>query len=560
MRLRLHLTVRVKFALGFLFVAAVAAAIGGVGMWSTQQVRQMAQLMYQQEAAGLRHAAQAKNNVTAAGRALRSALLARTKGQRIGDIYFMRDFVQATEIEASKLDALYPTEQSRAMVAEVLDTIREYGQVLEGLAQELERASGEQISESIVVRLEEDARPLGEKAEMLLNSLVLDKQNTSGALARQTDEIYRDALRAMIALTIGGTLLAIGLGLMLTRSLTRQLGGEPLEVARVANSISQGNLATRISTRRAHSKSVIRAMRHMQESLHKIVVAVRESSESVADGSRRIATGNADLSRRTDEQALQLTQTAAAMEQLAATVSNNVDDASRASALASSTRQAAIRGGETVNRVVLMMNNINESSTRISDITSIIDSIAFQTNILALNAAVEAARAGTQGRGFAVVASEVRSLAQRSAEAAKDIKDLIADSHEKVDSGMKLASAAGESMSEMVDQVKGVTELINAISVATLEQKAGIEQVNAAVASLSVVTRENAFSVDKSANAAAQLNEQANQLVDLVGGFVLDDAEALTIETTAHYRETSDEEQDEQLSDWSGASKLGFAT
>lgn len=518
-----NFTVRTKITLGFLIVATIAAIIGSVGIWSTQQVRQMALLMYHQEVAGLRHAAQAQNSVAAAGRAIRSALLAQDKGQRIGDVYFMRDFIQAASIEIDKLDELSDTDKGRTAVLAAATAIKAYGQVIEEIAQELEQSSMEQVPPVVIERLQTQERPLGETAEMMLSSLMLEKQNTSGALAARTDRIYADTLQLMLALTLSGALLAIVLGLMLTRHLMRQLGGEPRDVAHVANTISKGDLTANIKIHQAHSNSVLQAMGHMQVSLQNIVSAVRESSDHVAAGSRKIAAGNADISSRTDEQAAQLTQTAAAMEQLAVTVKNNADDAVRALNLALTASDAAIRGGEVVHEVVSIMSSVNESSARIADATSIIDGIARQTNLLALNAAVEAARAGIHGRGFAVVASEVRSLALKSAEAAKDINALIEDSGQTVKTGMKLAQDAGGSMNEIVAQVKSVTELINAISVATLEQKIGLEQVNKTVMSLNIATSENAASVDDAAKAAAELNEQANHLVKLVGGFMLDD-------------------------------------
>ena len=524
-----NFTVRTKITLGFLIVATIAAIIGSVGIWSTQQVRQMALLMYHQEVTGLRHAAQAQNSVVAAGRAIRSALLAKDKGQRISDVYFMRDFIQTASTEIDRLHELSGTETGRASVVAAATAIKAYSQVIEGIAQELEQTSMEQVPSAVIEQLQTEARPLGDTAEMMLSSLILEKQNTSGDLAARTDKIYANTLQLMLALTLSGALLAIVLGIMLARDLTRQLGGEPREVAHVANTISKGDLTANIKAHQAHPKSVIQAMGHMQASLQNIVSAVRESSDHVAAGSRKIATGNADFSSRTDEQAAQLTQTAAAMEQLAVTVKNNADDAVRASNLALTASDAATRGGEVVHEVVSIMSSVNESSTRITDIVSIIDNIARQTNLLALNAAVEAARAGVHGRGFAVVASEVRNLSLRSAEAAKDINALIKDSGQTVKTGMKLAQDAGSSMNDIVSQVKSVTDLINAISVATLEQKTGLEQVNKAVMSLSVATSENAASVDDAAKAAAELNEQANHLVQLVGGFMLDDEKLSTV-------------------------------
>ncbi|NYT86022.1 MCP four helix bundle domain-containing protein [Pollutimonas harenae] len=261
------LTVRTKITLGFLIVAAIAAIIGSVGIWSTQQVRQMALLMYEQEVAGLRHAAQAQNNVVAAGRAIRSALLATDKGQRIGDVYFMRDFIQAASIEINKLHDLIDTDEGRATVAAATAAINAYSQVIEELAQELEQAAMEQVPSAVIARLQMEARPLGETAEMMLNSLMLEKQNTSGELAARTDSIYASTLQLMLALTLSGALIAIVLGLMLTRDLMRQIGGEPREVAHVATTISTGDLTANINTHRAHSKSISQAMSHMQASL-----------------------------------------------------------------------------------------------------------------------------------------------------------------------------------------------------------------------------------------------------------------------------------------------------
>ncbi|MCC2595828.1 methyl-accepting chemotaxis protein [Pusillimonas sp. MFBS29] len=554
-----NLTVRTKITLGFLIVATIAAIIGAVSIWSTQQVRQMALLMYHQEVAGLRHAAQAQNNVVAAGRALRSALLATDKGQRIGDVYFMRDFIQAASAEIEKFRVLVTTEQGKASAEAAASAVDAYGQAIEGLAQELEQAAMETVSPAVLVRLQAEAKPLGDTAEMMLSSLMLEKQNSSGELAARTDHIYTDTLRLMLVLTLSGALLAIALGIMLTSDLRRQLGGEPREVARVANTIAGGDLTADINVDRAHQQSVIRAMSHMQDSLRNIVQAVRENSEHVAAGSHNIVAANADLSVRTDEQAAQLTETAAAMEQLAVTVKNNADDAVRASNLALAASDATTRGGEAVQQVVATMNAINASSARINDITSIIDGISFQTNILALNAAVEAACAGTHGRGFAVVASEVRSLAQKSAQAAKDIKALIEDSDETVKLGTKLAQDTGSAMSDIVAQIKGVTALINAISVATLEQRTGIEQVNTAVMSLSMVTGENAASVDSAAKAAAQLNRQADHLVELVGGFTIGDKNSSADMASTGAQQLTATEIPAELSDEIRTPLLGLA-
>jgi methyl-accepting chemotaxis protein len=264
-----------------------------------------------------------------------------------------------------------------------------------------------------------------------------------------------------------------------------------------------------------------RSLQVMTDSLARILGQVRHSSDSMATGSTQIATGNADLSQRTEEQAANLQQTVASMEQLASTVKNSADTARSANQLATAASATATKGGEVVAQVVSTMEGITQSSRKIGDIIGVIDGIAFQTNILALNAAVEAARAGEQGRGFAVVASEVRMLAQRSADAAKEIKSLINQSVEQVEAGSHLVQSAGTTMEYIVTQVKRVTDLIGEISMATHEQTQGIEQITSAAGQLDQVTQQNAALVEESAAAAGSLQQQAGHLAHMVSVFKL---------------------------------------
>ncbi len=260
-------------------------------------------------------------------------------------------------------------------------------------------------------------------------------------------------------------------------------------------------------------------MKDMNEKLKGIVSEVRASTDSISTGTQQIATGNADLSQRTEEQASSLEETASSMEELTATVKQNAENARQANQLAAGASDVAMKGGAVVSQVVTTMSMINESSKKIVDIISVIDGIAFQTNILALNAAVEAARAGEQGRGFAVVATEVRTLAQRSAAAAKEIKSLIDDSVHKVEDGTRLVDQAGKTMDEVVNSVKRVTDIMAEISAASQEQSAGIEQVNQAVMQMDDVTQQNAALVEEAAAAAESLQEQSNNLVQVVAVF-----------------------------------------
>ena len=336
-----------------------------------------------------------------------------------------------------------------------------------------------------------------------------------------SQQTYRHTTALLFGVSAAAFALSLIAALLITRSIIRQLGGEPAYAMEVAGDIANGNLATSIALRHGDQTSLMASIRIMRNRLADIVGHVRAGTDTIAAASTQIANGNLDLSSRTEQQASSLEETASAMEQLTSTVKQNADNAMQANQLAESASQVAAAGGNVVGQVVETMGSINASSKKIVDIISVIDGIAFQTNILALNAAVEAARAGEQGRGFAVVATEVRGLAQRSAAAAKEIKVLIADSVAQVDAGSKLVAQAGATMNEVVTSVKRVTDIVGAITSASQEQSNGIEQINLAITQMDEVTQQNAALVEEAAAAAQSMQEQAGKLSQVVSVFKL---------------------------------------
>jgi methyl-accepting chemotaxis protein len=340
---------------------------------------------------------------------------------------------------------------------------------------------------------------------------------------QEAEAIYANALFTMYSLAGGALVLGMLIAWLISRSITRPLD----DAKRVAQAVAKGDLTQRIVlTSKDETGQLMQALKDMNDSLVKIVGEVRTGTETIASASGQIAAGNLDLSSRTEQQASSLEETASSMEELTSTVKQNADNARQANGLAVAASEVAVKGGSVVSQVVDTMASINESSRKIVDIIGVIDGIAFQTNILALNAAVEAARAGEQGRGFAVVAAEVRTLAQRSAGAAKEIKSLIDDSVGKVDTGARLVNQAGATMQEIIDSVARVTDIMGEITSASQEQTAGIEQINQAITQMDHVTQQNASLVEEAAAASESMQEQAGKLAQSVSVFKLDGRQA----------------------------------
>jgi methyl-accepting chemotaxis protein len=348
--------------------------------------------------------------------------------------------------------------------------------------------------------------------------------------ARVAEETYSSTLTLMLVL---GAIVLVGAGVLawwITASIVRPIR----RALEVANAVADGDLTTQVVvTSKCEAGQLLASLKTMNENLVKTVATVRSGTEAIGTASSEVAAGNQDLSSRTEQQASSLEETASSMEELTSTVKQNADNARQANTLAAAASGVAARGGEVIHEVVATMEQIHEASGKITDIISVIDGIAFQTNILALNAAVEAARAGEQGRGFAVVAGEVRNLAQRSAAAAKEIKSLIDDSSEKVGTGSRLVREAGSTMHDIVDSVGRVTDILNEITSASQEQSAGIEQINEAITQMDTVTQQNAALVEEAAAASQAMQDQAARLSAAVAVFKLEQQQAAPVRAIA---------------------------
>ncbi|MDP2261552.1 MAG: methyl-accepting chemotaxis protein [Hydrogenophaga sp.] len=515
------MTVARRLSLGFGLILAILVAVAVVAITKVQTINTALQANSKEHAAIQRYAINFRGSAHDRAIAVRDVVLSASPAERA-----------AEEAAIARLAAFYaeaagPLEQLVQGSADAAELRGLYGSIkaIEAQAVATTQAVIRRVEAGDTAGAQEqlwrEAKPQYVSWLAAINALIdfeearLQEQNQ--VAMGEAD----DFLTIMVASLVAALVCGLGLAWGISRSLIRQLGAEPVELGEVAQRVAQGDLSPVRGASLAHAGSVLASLGAMQASLAHVVGQVRQVSDSIATGSAEIATGNADLSSRTELQASSLQQTAASMTQMNTTVQGNADTARQAAQLAGSATGAASRGGAVVGQVVATMGDISASSRKISDIIGVIDGIAFQTNILALNAAVEAARAGEQGRGFAVVASEVRSLAQRSAEAAKEIKGLIGASVDKVEAGTRLVSEAGTAMEDIVSQVRRVSDLISEISASTIEQTTGIGQVSHSVSQLDQSTQQNAALVEQSAAAAASLEQQATRLTDVVKTFRL---------------------------------------
>ncbi len=442
------------------------------------------------------------------------------QGERDAAVKEIGERIQHIDREWDTYMATYLTPEEKVLAAEFAEARKKY--LAEGLKPAVE-ALRTFDTQAGVAALHGPMTTLFVPVRDKINALIKLQQDVAKVEYDKSQSTYQWVRNISIAGILLGLSFAALVGWWLVLAITK-----PLDAAvKVASSVAGGDLTQRIeATSNDETGQLMYALKNMNDSLVQIVSQVRASTDTIATASSQIAAGNQDLSARTEQQASSLEETASSLEELTSTVKQNAENAGQANRLAQSASDVANRGGAVVSQVVDTMGSINESSRKIADIIGVIDGIAFQTNILALNAAVEAARAGEQGRGFAVVAAEVRTLAQRSAAAAREIKDLISDSVEKVGAGTRLVDQAGATMQEIVSSIRSVTEIMSEIAAASHEQTAGIEQINQAVSQMDQVTQQNAALVEQAAAAADAMRGQAGGLAQAVGVFKLDGVNA----------------------------------
>jgi methyl-accepting chemotaxis protein len=503
-----------RLGAGFVIVLLLFAATAGVGVTRLAAMHGSIDEIVNGHMVHIDHASDIKDNANLIARAIRNAVLSDNPAEVEAEFKRISD-ARAGSIEIiRKLDEATKSEAGRALLKTLAEARGLYAAAIDKVAT-LARDHKDDEAHKLLMGEASKVQAVYFKA---IDDVVEYEKSDARQEAEQSQADYAQSRTMLISLAVGAILVSIGMAVWITRSIT----GPVAAAMQAAHRVEQGDLSSDIRVdRKDEIGQLLASLQAMQANLRGVVGGVRQNAEGVATASSQIAQGNQDLSQRTEEQASALEETAASMEQLSSTVKQNADNARQADQLAQGASIVAIKGGEVVGQVVQTMKGINDSSKKIADIISVIDGIAFQTNILALNAAVEAARAGEQGRGFAVVATEVRSLAGRSAEAAREIKGLITASVERVEQGTALVDQAGTTMTEVVGAIKRVTDIMGEISAASNEQSQGVAQVGEAIGQMDQVTQQNAALVEESAAAAESLKQQAQQLVQAVAVFKL---------------------------------------
>lgn len=507
---------------GFTLVIAIGFLVAVFGRIQLDKLGENIQVLSQVRIANLLMMEEFKDNINTNAIAVRNLVLLDDERQMQEEKARIEEIISRNNALLSKIDGSTVDKHAKELVA-ILEQVRPAYSSIMKEAVTLAMAGKNSEARDLLLT---DVKAKQDSVFNALNDMVNWQEKLTVEIADQSLKNATNAGTLMVIIALLSVALGMLISWWITRTIKRQLGGEPAYTLEVTRQVAQGNLAVTIELRDGDTTSVLAAMEDMRQNLSNLVGQVHQSSESIATGATQIAMGNTDLSQRTEEQAANLQETAASMEQMNTTVKQNAATVRTATELAHSASSTAQKGGDAVNNVVRTMEDITASSRKIGDIIGVIDSIAFQTNILALNAAVEAARAGEQGRGFAVVAGEVRSLAQRSASAAREIKDLISTSVANVEMGEKLVNDAGITIKDIVEKSQHVANLLSEIGLTTHEQEQGVAQVNDAVNQLDQVTQQNAALVEESASAADSLSEQARTLLELMGVFKISGIQA----------------------------------
>ncbi len=510
-----NLKIGARLALGFAAVIALLIALAILGVTRLVAVHENTELILHDRFGKVALANSIENEVNKRARAVRTALLTTDPAIVARELDKVNAAVPVIDKALEQLQKIIRTERGKA----ALRTLMDKRAVFNGHVNKLvAMTKANQVEEARAYLVTELIPPQNDYLAAITAFADTQVQGME-QFGKEAGDLAQGAIRMMMVLTVATALVAAAVGYFMTRSIVR-----PLQRAvQIAQTVAAGDLGSRFEIdSKDETGQLLSALQNMNDSLRDIVGQVRTGTDTIATASSQIAAGNLDLSSRTEQQASALEETASSMEELTATVRQNGENARQANQLAASASDVALKGGTVVAQVVDTMGSINASARKIVDIIAVIDGIAFQTNILALNAAVEAARAGEQGRGFAVVATEVRSLAQRSATAAKEIKHLIGDSVSQVEAGSALVSRAGATMDEIVASVKRVTDIMSEIATATQEQDTGIAQINQAITEMDDVTQQNAALVEEASAAATSLQDQADQLSQLVSVFQLD--------------------------------------
>jgi methyl-accepting chemotaxis protein len=513
-----QLRVGTRLAIAMAIILALSFITTGLAIWRLHMVADETRTMMQEPLAKERHISDWYRVIQSAVR--RTTAIAKSSDPSLG-AFFAEDAAATTKFASEmqkKVEELLVSDREKQLFEVVGEKRKAYIVARDGVV----KAKADGRTDDAKRMLDSAFMPAANAYQEVVQQLLDNQRQNIDATAAGIESAYQSSRQALIGISILSLLTGIACAWLLARSILAQLGGEPQYAAEIANSIAAGNLAIALEIDPRDRTSLLHAMKIMRDRLATIVGQVRSGTDAIASASTQIAAGTLDLSTRTEQQAASLEETASSMEELTSTVQENAEHARQAHLLASTASDVALKGGQVVQEVVHTMESINASAHKIVDIIGVIDGIAFQTNILALNAAVEAARAGEQGRGFAVVATEVRSLAQRSASAAREIKALIGDSVEKVQTGSTLVKEAGATMEDIVASVVKVNSIMSEITSASQEQSSGIEQVSLAVAQMDQVTQQNAALVEETAAASEAMKAQANALADVVHVFQLE--------------------------------------